>query len=417
MIEVRTTPPTDHDRPLHPDDARRIVLARARPMPVEMVPLDSATFRSLAEPIIAQGDSPPFPAATMDGFAVVADDGSPWRELIGDQTAGYVADLEVTVGTAVRITTGAPVPAGADAVVPVEATRIVDDHVVIDGPTISSGQYIRPIGADLARGEEVLPTGTRLEPAAIGLLASLGAVPVPVRRRPRVGILSTGNELVEPEAEPAAGQIRDANRFALRAAVAEAGADVVWSGHATDDRNALRSLLIDLIGRCDIVVTSGGVSMGELDLVKVLLGELAEVHFRRVFMKPGKPLHFATSDDCLIFGLPGNPVSALVSFELFVRPALGKMLGLRDSDRPRVRVLPIDPITPGDRIEYQRARVVVGADGRLRAAVTGGQASSRLASFVGANALLIVPPSPADRELAPGTELDALLLGAPFGEH
>ena len=186
-----------------------------------------------------------------------------------------------------------------------------------------------------------------------------------VVRRPRVSVLSTGNELVEPDETPGPGQIRDANRFSLIAALQEAGADVVWAGRGPDDADALRSSLIDRIAESDVVITSGGVSMGDLDLIKPLLSELAEVHFRRVFMKPGKPFNFATSGDTLIFSLPGNPVSALVGFEVFIRPALRTMLGASEIDRPRARVLLDHSVRPSDRIEFQRAVTRVDSEGHL----------------------------------------------------
>ena len=236
-------------------------------------------------------------------------------------------DLEVSLGTAAWITTGAPVPSGATAVVPVEATELADEHVIVHQERVAPGENIRPVGVDLAKGSVVLQRGSLLGAAEMGLLASLGVDPVEVVRRPRVSVLSTGNELVEPDETPGPGQIRDANRFSLIAALQEAGADVIWAGRGPDDAAALRSSLIDRIAESDVVITSGGVSMGDLDLIKPLLSELAEVHFRRVFMKPGKPFNFATSGDTLIFSLPGNPVSALVGFEVFIRPALRSMLG------------------------------------------------------------------------------------------
>lgn len=427
-MNLRTTPnppgatatDAELDRLRPPEEARATVLRFARPLPIERVPLAEAAGRVLAEDLVAEADQPPFPAATMDGYAVMAGDGSPWREVIGQRLAGRVTEVEVSPGTAVQITTGAPVPAGADAVVPVEATEPADDHVVIHQETVAPGENIRPVGFDVRAGDLLLPAGTFIGPAELGLIAGVGFIPVPVRRRPRVSVLSTGDELVEPDQTPGPGQIRDSNRFSLVAALAAEGAEVVWAGHAPDAREPLRALLAERIAASDMVVTSGGVSMGELDLVKALLGELATVHFRRVFMKPGKPLNFATAgedDRVLFFGLPGNPVSALAGFELFVRPALATMRGQRDVDRTRVPVVLTRRTPVGDRPEFQRAVVRVGRDGRLVAANTGVQASSRLASFVGANALLIVPPRAtvgADA-LAPGATVDALLLGPPLG--
>jgi gephyrin len=399
----------DQDRMIHPDEARATIFQYLWREPAESVSLGDASWRVLAGDLVAAEDQPPFPAATMDGYAVVADDPSPWREIIGRQSAGYVADLEVNIGTAAWITTGAPVPFGATAVVPVEATELADDHVIINQERVAPGENIRPVGVDLAKGSVVLGRGTLLGAAQMGLLASLGVDPVEVVRRPKVSVLSTGNELVEPRETPGPGQIRDANRFSLIAALQEAGADVIWAGRGPDDAVALRSTLIDRIAASDIVITSGGVSMGDLDLVKPLLSELARVHFRRVFMKPGKPFNFATSGDTLIFSLPGNPVSALVGFEVFIRPALRSMLGVTEIDRPRTAVRLDHSVQPSDRLEFQRGIVRVDSEGRLKVSTTGPQASSRLASLVGANALIVVPPG-VDSILA-GSPIEAMLVG------
>ena len=381
----------DTERLLHPDDARARIFERLWRLPTEQAPLREAPWRVLANDLVAGEDHPPFPAATMDGYAVIADDPSPWREVVGRQTAGHVAVLDVTLGAAAWITTGSPVPPGATAVVPVEATEIADDHVIIHQDHVDAGENIRPVGVDLAKGSVVLNAGSLLGAAEMGLLAGLGIDPVAVIRRPRVSVLSTGNELVEPNETPGPGQIRDSNRFSLIAALQEAGAEVIWAGRGPDDTDALRTSLVERIAESDIVITSGGVSMGDLDLIKPLLSELAEVHFRRVFMKPGKPFNFATSGDTLVFSLPGNPVSALVGFEVFLRPALRFMLGAKEIDRPRVQVRLDHSIRPSDRIEFQRAVVRVDPNGRLRAWTTGPQASSRLVSLVGANALIVVP--------------------------
>ncbi|MGH2618192.1 MAG: molybdopterin molybdotransferase MoeA [Thermomicrobiales bacterium] len=397
------------DKLIHPDEARARIFARLRRLPTERIPLRDAPWRVLTGDLVASEDHPPFPAATMDGYAVIADDPSPWREIVGRQTAGHVEDLEISLGAAAWITTGAPVPIGATAVVPVEATELADEHVIIHQEHVSYGENIRPVGIDLERGSVVLKAGSVIGPAEIGLLAGLGVDPVEVARRPRVSVLSTGNELVEPDETPGPGQIRDSNRFSLIAALLEAGADVVWAGHGPDDADELRRALLDRIGESDIVITSGGVSMGDLDLIKPLLAELAEVHFRRVFMKPGKPFNFATAGEALLFSLPGNPVSALVCFEVFLRPALRHMLGATDIDRPRVPAIIEHSVHPSDRIEFQRAVVRIGDDGRLVATTTGPQASSRLASLVGANALIVVPAG--TDPLPAGSLLEAILLG------
>lgn len=399
----------DTERLLHPDEARKKIFERLWQLPSECVPLRDAPWRVLAADLVAGEDQPQFPAATMDGYAVIANDPSPWREIIGRQTAGHVEDLDVSLGTAVWITTGAPLPPGATAVVPVEVTELADEHVIIHQDLVELGENIRPVGVDLAKGSLVLKSGAVLGAAEMGLLAGLGIDPVEVVRRPKVSVLSTGNELVEPDQTPGPGQIRDSNRFSLIAALQEAGANVIWSGRGPDNTDALRSSLLERIAGSDVVITSGGVSMGDLDLIKPLLSELADVHFRRVFMKPGKPFNFATSGETLVFSLPGNPVSALVGFEVFLRPALRAMLGMADIDRPRVKVRLDHSIRTSDRIEFQRAIVRARSDGALAASTTGPQASSRLVSLVGANALIIIPPG--DESLPEGSQVEAMLIG------
>lgn len=396
------------------EEAIRRVLDATPVLPPVRVSLTEAAGLVLAEPLIAGEDLPPFPASTMDGYAVIAADGAGWRELIGDQAAGYIADIVVRPGTVARITTGAPLPPGADAVVMVERTSTAHGRVEIQQAQITTGENIRPIGVDMARGQQVLAAGTVIGPAEMGLLASLGVAEPLVHPRPRVAILSTGDEIVEPWQTPGPGQIRDANRYALGVALAELRVPIVRSTIAPDEAEATRATLTDFLATADVLITSGGVSMGQLDLVKVLLDELATVRFGRLFMKPGKPLHFATTaDGTLIFGLPGNPVSALVGFEIFVRPALLKLAGRPTPLRQRLTVELTHAITPGDRPEFQRAAVRQGTDGRLLATTTGAQASSRLASLVGANALLALP---ARRErFEAGEMVEAILTGAIAG--
>jgi molybdenum cofactor synthesis domain-containing protein len=401
------------DRMLSPEEARAIIFACLQRLPIERVPLSLSVSRVLAEDVVSAEDHPPFPASTMDGYAVLAEDPSPWREVIGRQTAGTVEEIEVDLGTAAWITTGAPLPRGADAVVPVEATEVSDDHIIIHQEHIAVGENIRPIGVDLAKGTTVLKAGSTIGPAEIGVLAGLGIDPVFVSRRPRVSILSTGNELVEPGQVPGPGQIRDSNRFSLIAAAIEAGAEVLWAGHGPDEASELRQTLLERIAESDVVITSGGVSMGDLDLIKPLLAELADVHFRRLRMKPGKPFNFATSGDSLIFSLPGNPVSALVGFEVFLRPALRAMTGALPADRTRVQIRLDHPVQPSDRVEYQRAVVRVDDHGRIVAATTGPQASSRLASLIGANALLEIPVG--NDPLPAGSRVSAILTGPILG--
>jgi molybdenum cofactor synthesis domain-containing protein len=400
---------------LTPREALDIILAHVQRLPTETVTLMQAVGRVLAEPVIAPEDHPPFPAATMDGYAVIHDDTSPWREVIGEQYAGHVTDVVVTPGTAVRITTGAPLPAGADAVVPVEDVEVVDDHIVIRRDEVRPGENVRPVGVDIRRGDLVIPAGTLLGPAEIGLLASLGFARVTVSRRPRVSVLSTGDELVEPDAPLGPGQIRDSNRFMLVAAAERAGAEVIWAGRGPDDVERLTELLRERIAESDVVITSGGVSVGERDLISAALRTLGTVHIERLFMKPGKPFHFFTAGSTLLFGLPGNPVSALVGFEIFVATALRAMTGQQPVEVEPVTVVLEHDVESGDRIEYQRAIVWCDSDGTLRARNTGPQSSARLLSAVGANAYLVVPPRATPYRA--GERLQAILRGPVRGQR
>lgn len=416
MIQPPGDTRSDIDRMLPPAEASAIIARYAPRVSAEMVDVAQAAGRVIATDVFAPHDHPQWPASTMDGFAVLADDVSPWREILGTQNAGDVIDAEVTEGYTVRIMTGAPLPEGADAVVPVEDTELQpgqEDHVVIHRD-VASGENIRPVGSDVKAGELVITAGTRLGFAEIGLLASLGITPVEVARKPRISIISTGDELKDPHEPIGPGQIRDANRFALAAALSDEPVEITWIGKAPDDRDALQRLIEERMEADDIILTSGGVSMGEKDYIKAILFESGDVdlHFRRLFMKPGKPLNFATRGETLVFGLPGNPVSSLVTFDLFIRPAIRQMIGDRQVQRPTVPVILQEAAQPSDRIEYQRAVVSVGADGRLVGHSTGVQRSSRLASFLGANAFLIIPPR--ESPIEAGETVDAIMLGAPF---
>lgn len=407
------TRPEDLDRMLHPDEAHAIIAEIVTPLAYEDVSIREAYGRILAQDIESPENLPPFPASTMDGFAVVAADASPWREVIGTQNAGEVIDAEVSEGYCVRIMTGAPLPPGADAVVPVEATEMADDHVVIHMEDVMPGLNIRPVGVDLRQGERVLSAGSRLGAAEIGLLASLGVTPVSVTRKPKISIISTGDELREPEDDLSPGQIRDANRFTLLALLEREPVEITWVGVAPDDRDQLEHLLAQRLAEDDIVLTSGGVSMGEKDFIKSILfdDDEVELFFRRLYMKPGKPLTFARKNSALIFGLPGNPVSSMATFEVFVRPALHRMLGATQIGHPLVPVRLEAPATPSDRIEYQRGLVTVTATGELVGRPTGDQRSSRLASYIGANAYLLIHP----REVAydAGEMVEAMLIAPP----
>jgi len=389
-------------------EALTTVLAHASALATETVPLLEARGRVLAEAVHADGDLPGLPRSSVDGYAVIAADRTAARQVLEEVTAGRLAHAQVRPGTAVRIMTGGTVPEGADAVVMVEDVEEVAGQAVVQRQ-LSSGENVHAPGMDLSRGQRVLSAGTLLGPPEVGLLATVGKAQVRVHRRPRVAVLATGDELVEPDQTPPPGSVRDSNRFALIAAANDAGADVPWHAHELDDEAELAARMREGLAVADVLLTSGGVSMGTRDLIKPLMDRLAEIHFGRVSFKPGKPLTFATTaQGKLIFGLPGFPVSSLVTFEVFVRPALLRLAGRVDVLRQRVDVelahdIRPDPVRP----EYQRA-VVTWEDGRYRARTTGLQASSRLLSIVGANALLELSPTPGP--VAAGSIVKALLL-------
>lgn len=390
--------------------ASAIIAAHAKPLGTEVIDCRAADAlgRVLAETIYAPADLPDLPKAAVDGYALQAADGLNRRRVLAEVTAGNAQDVTVEPGTAVRIMTGAPVPPGADAVIMVEQTAERDGVVQIERELVS-GENIHVIGQDVARGSDILAAGTPLGMAEVGLLATVGQVRVPVYRRPRVGVLSTGDEVYEPDADLPPGGIRDSNRYALLAAVAEAGCEPVSLGIVHDDERTLREQMLAALEQVDVLLTSGGVSMGTRDLIKPLLADIGTVHFGRIAFKPGKPTTFATVQDKIVFGLPGYPVSSLVSFEVFVRPALRRLQGDCRPDRPLVQVALAEGITPApDRPEYQRV-TVRWQHGQLVAYSTGAQGSSRLLSLRGANALLLVPPG--DTRYETGASLPALLTG------
>ncbi|HEU4323387.1 MAG TPA: gephyrin-like molybdotransferase Glp [Roseiflexaceae bacterium] len=393
------------------EEAKRLIAAHIRLLDAEQVDALTADGRVLAEDVFAAEDMPDMPKAGVDGYALRAGDGLAPRQVLAELTAGAAGGVTVGPGTAVRIMTGAPLPPGADAVVMVEQTEEQDGVLRIQRAP-QPGEAVHTVGQDIGRGTLVLPRGALIGSAEIGLLATLGRTRVQVARRPRVAVLATGDEVFEPDALPEAGGIRDSNRYALLAAVREAGGQAISLGIARDDEAVQRAAILEGVEQADVLLTSGGVSMGTRDLIKPLLAELGTVHFGRVAYKPGKPTTFATLRGRLVFGLPGYPVSSLVSFEVFVRPALRLMQGDARPERPRVRVALAQPITPSpDRPECQRV-TVAWQDGRLVARSTGAQGSSRMLSLLGANGLLLVPPG---AETYPaGAELEAILTG-PLG--
>jgi len=390
------------------DEALAIVQRVVRPLPSERVRTDAADGRILAEDLRSPENVPPFRASTVDGFAVIADDPSPSLKVIQEIMAGVVARPRVERGTAARIMTGAPLPEGADAVAMIEHTRTENGQVMLDRP-VRQNDNIRPIGIDVAEGDVTLQRGATIGAAEIGLLMTLGFSEVSCYRRPTVAVLSTGDELVEPWEAVPLGSIRDSNRYAIMAAIREAGAVPISMGRAKDDRELQTRLVREGIDKADVLVTSGGVSMGDRDYIKPTLAEIGTVHFGRIAFRPGMPLTFAEIGEKVAFGLPGNPVSSLVTFEVFVRPALRAMQGDRNPLRPRVDVvLEHDVRLGGDRLEYHRA-IVHWDKGRLLARSTGLQISSRLLSMAGHNAMLIIQPG--DDVVKAGDQIPAILTG------
>lgn len=392
------------------EEALVIIQREVQVLPATTLPFDQALGSVLAEDVFADGPMPPFPAAAVDGFAVVAADGAGPRRVVGDQMAGYVAGMRVERGTAVRVTTGAPIPPGADAMVMIEQTEERDGQVNILADDVRAGANIRPEGQDIAAGQLVLCRGTVLGPAELGLLATVGKTRVSVYRRPTVAVMSTGDEIVEPDENPKPGQIRDANRFALMGAVRQAGAEPLDLGIVRDKTGSLGETIERGLAEADALLTSGGVSMGQLDLVKPYLASRGTIHFGRVNTKPGKPVTFATVDGRPCFAMPGFPVSALVSFEIFVRPALLKMAGHTRIYRPREKAVLAHPVRhTASRTEFQRVVLTRNENGMLMASTTGAQGSGRLLSMTGANGLIVLPHGQGDFDA--GTVVDSVILG------
>jgi len=393
------------------DEAAALVLDRTPVLAKERVAIGEAVGRVLASDLIAPAELPAFSTSAVDGFAVRAADAGETLRVIGESAAGRPFACGVERGTAARILTGGVLPAGADTVVMVEDVRLAGEAVTVPKDLRPGNNFHRP-GADVKAGELVLNAGAQLGAAELGLAAALGFAQIDVHRRPRVALMSTGDELVEVGKQPGPGQITDSNRWALLAALREAGVDVRILGIGPDEPQALRRLVIDALDAADVLVTSGGVSVGTHDLVKPLLESLGTVHVGRVKLKPGKPFTFATLPaGKLAFGLPGFPVSSLVTFEVFVRPALRKMQGFARLQRPTLPVrLGYDARATADRTEYQR--VTLRREGaELVAETTGSQSSSRLLSLAGAHALVRIAPG--DDGVKAGTIVEAMILALP----
>jgi len=392
-------------------DAAALVLEHSHRLGSEMRPLAECAGRVVAVDVVAPASLPADPVSAVDGFAVKAADAGRTLRVLGESAAGRPYSGSVSAGTAARILTGGVLPDGADCVVMFEDARAEGDSVTVPAGLRPGSNFHAP-GADVRAGELVIPAGSALGPAEIGLAAALGMPELRVGSRPKVALMSTGDELVEVGTPPGRGQIADSNRWALLAALREAGAEVKLLGIAPDRPDELRELVASALHDADVLVTSGGVSVGTHDLVKPLLESLGTVHVGRVKLRPGKPFTFATlAGGKVAFGLPGFPVSSLVTFEVFVRPALRKMQGFAQLHRPTLQVrLGFEARAVGDRTEYHR--VTLHRDGaELVAQTTGSQSSSRLMSLAGAHALVRVAPG--DQGLRTGSFVEALILSLP----
>ena len=399
----------------HLADAQTDVLDAMRPLPEANVPLVECLGLVLAAPVAAPHDLPPFANSAMDGYAVrVADVGEPPVRLVvvEDVPAGSVPTRSVEPGTAIKIMTGAPLPEGAEAVVRVEDT-VGGEGAVEVLASVTAGTSVRPAGGDVRAGTSVFASGEQLTPAHLGMLASLGIASPTVRRRPVVAVMSTGDELEPPETERLEpGKIRDSNRFVLRGLLAEMGAVVMDYGIVGDDAAALNRTLADAAEAADVVLTSGGVSMGDYDLVKQELAKLGTVEFWKVAMQPAKPFAFGDLGGTPLFGLPGNPVSVFVAFEQFVRPAVLHMMGATALFRPRVAAVADEPFeTDPAKTVFLRSVASPDTAGMWHARSAGGQSSNVLSALAAATAFTVVPVGVG--EVPVGAEIELELFRQP----
>ena len=382
-------------RTISVDQALERILARLAPLPAVEAALADALGAVLATDVVADRDVPPFRNSAMDGYAVRGADvvAAPARlRVIGEVAAGTVPAAAVGAGEAMRIMTGAPMPDGADTVVRVEDTDDGRETVTITKP-VPLGVSVRAAGEDLRAGETILREGTVLRPAELGVLATLGRGRIRIVPRPLVIVLSTGDELVELDEAVGPGQIRDANRYSLAAAARMAGARVESGGIVRDTTEALRSALGAAAARADVIITSGGVSVGDHDHVKPVVDELGTMDFWSIAIRPGRPLAFGelrgTDHPVPIFGLPGNPVSSLLTFELFVRPALLRLAGRTRLERPRAEARLLEPIDTPSGLRFFARGIHDPSSGTVR--TTGPQGSGILRSMSLANCLIDVP--------------------------
>lgn len=396
------------------DDARRLILSSVAPLGVERVGLLESAGRVLAEEVVAPWDMPFYNNSAMDGYAVrAADCREPVRlKITGYVPAGCLPGNALEPGCAVKIMTGAPVPSGCDAVVPVEETEETGGHVLIKG-AVSPRQHVRFTGEDVRCGEKILPSGTLIRPPAISLLASFGKAFLPVHCRARVAILSTGDELIELGEPMAEGKIINSNELSLAASVQETGAIPVVLGVARDDVASLREKLVEAL-KADVVITSAGVSAGDRDFVRDVLMDLqVKQLFWRVDMKPGGPTAFGVKDGKPIFSLPGNPVSTMITFEELVKPALLKMMGHRRVLKPLVSAILRDPVhKKSGKVQFLRVRLE-RSNGTYLAYSSGDQNTGILKTMLMADGIAILP---AERtSFAPGEEVSVHVISSEVG--
>ncbi len=401
-------------------EARHHVLGHCPPGAPLVTPLREAAGCVLAEPVVAVESVPPFVNSAVDGYAVVAAsvaDAPVELPVVGEVAAGGHTDRVLQPGEAIRIMTGAPVPAGADAVVMVEDTERLDGGArVLVRRAVRAGDALRGVGDDVHAGTELYAAGTVITPAVLGVLASVNVRDVPAHPRVRVAVLSTGDELIDDGSPLQPGQIRESNRTMLFEALREAGCEPVDLGIVRDDEAALESVLRKAADWCHAIVTSGGVSMGDYDVVKAVLSRLAGMRWMQIAIKPAKPFAFgllAAGDgrEVPVFGLPGNPVSSLVSFELLARPALRRMMGHTHLDRPTVLAVATDglPRRADGKVHLVRVFAEFAPDGRVHIRSVGAQGSHQLAATSMANAIAVVPDG---EGIAPGGDVAVMLLSA-----
>ena len=380
------------------DGQNQILRQLAEATPPEVVAVTRARDRVLAEDLLAPFDVPPTDNSAVDGYAVASDDvpAAKTRELdvVAEIMAGAMFAGTVTPGQAVRIMTGAPMPRGADTVYPQEVVERRGDRLSV-GP-IPKGSNVRKRGEDIQARTIAIERGTVLRPQELGLITSLGQWQVLVHRRPRVALLSTGDEVVEPGTPRKAGQIYDANRFTLRGSIEQCGGEIVDLGIVADVREELRARLLEAAEVGDMVVTSGGVSVGALDFVKEVLGEIGAIDFWQVAMQPGRPLAFGRVGSAHFFGLPGNPVASMLAFMLFVRPALYKLGGRRRLFPETAEALAVEAMSKKKgRREFKRG-IVQWKNGRWEARTTGPQGSGILSSMTAGNCLIVLDEARGD---------------------